>query len=69
MIEKRKHGKRNNAHDSRKSENKQNNFHGNLHSRGMVAITIGMSQSLSEGQEGVYLCLLSLQEKLEDANQ
>jgi hypothetical protein len=32
MIEERKHGKQNNRHDSRKYENKQNNFCGDLHS-------------------------------------
>ncbi len=67
MIEERKHGKQSNKHDSRKCENKQNNFCGNLHSQGMVVITIGMQQSLSRGQ-GVYLCLLSLQEELENAD-
>jgi hypothetical protein len=44
-------------------------FCGNLHSQGVVAITIGMPQLLSRGQEGVYLCLLSLQEELKDADQ
>jgi hypothetical protein len=32
-------------------------------------ITKGMAQSLPRGQEGVYLCLLSLQEELEDEDQ
>jgi hypothetical protein len=59
----------NNRHDSKKCENRQNNFCGNLHSQGVVVITIRMPQSLSKGQKRIYLCLLSLQEELENANQ
>jgi hypothetical protein len=32
LIEKRKHGEQNNKHDNKKCENRQNSFHGNLHS-------------------------------------
>jgi hypothetical protein len=32
LIEERKHGEGNNGHDSKKCENIQNNFRGNLHS-------------------------------------
>jgi hypothetical protein len=35
----------------------------------MLVITSRMPQSLPRGQEGVYLCLLSLQEELENENQ
>jgi hypothetical protein len=32
MIEETKNGKQNNEHDNKKYENKQNSFHGDLHS-------------------------------------
>jgi hypothetical protein len=35
----------------------------------MTTITSRMPQSLPKGQEGVYLCLLSLQEELENEDQ
>jgi hypothetical protein len=55
-----KHGEQNNNYDNRKCENRQNNFHGNLHSQGMAVIITRMPLSLPRGQERIYLCLLLL---------
>ncbi len=64
LIKERKHGEWSNGHDRRKCENRQNNSREDLHSWGMVAITTKMPR----GEEGVYLCLLSLKE-LKDVDQ
>jgi hypothetical protein len=39
MIEERKHEEWNNKQDSKKIENRQNNFDGDLHPWGVVVIT------------------------------
>ncbi len=49
LIEKKKHGERNNGHNNKKCESGQNDFHGDLHSQRMVTITTGMPQSLLRG--------------------
>jgi hypothetical protein len=42
MIEERKHGEQNNEHDSRKCENIQNHFCGDIHPQGVTMITSRM---------------------------